>query len=122
MRSIFHAIVSPPCVNCVLLRQIRSGLIFDCVLGSVLLLFALGILGQAFARDANAPAEQHRYIDSVLVPRFYAAWSDWAIQHPQDKGKQGSHYFTVDAGDVRRGHVMREAMKELYDRLREIGY
>jgi len=88
-----------------------------------LFLIWVGMVGRAFARDANALAEQYRYIDTVLVPRFYAAWSDWAIQHPQDKdGKQGSHYFVIDAGDVRRGHVMREAMKELYDRLGQIGY
>jgi hypothetical protein len=88
-----------------------------------LILIEFGLVGRALARDSNAPAEQHRYIDTVLVPRFYAAWSEWAIQHPQDKdGKRGSHYFAIDAGDVRRGHVMRESMKELYDRLREIGY
>jgi hypothetical protein len=89
-----------------------------------LVLFELGMMGRVLARDRDtAPAEQHRYIDTVLVPRFYAAWSDWALQHPQDKdGKQGSHYFTIDAGDVRRGHAMRAAMKELYDRLSEIGY
>jgi hypothetical protein len=88
-----------------------------------LFLIEFGLVGRALARDAAAPAEQHRYIDAVLVPRFMAAWADWALQHPQDKdGKPGSHYFAVDAGDVRRGHAMRETMKGLYDRLGQIGY
>ena len=100
-------------------KAVLDGVIFAlCV--SQLVMLAPSIIGTAYATSKEDVAEQHRYADTVLVPRFAAAWSEWAIKHPQDKG--GSHYQTVDAGDVRRGHVMREAFHELDERLKQIGY
>jgi hypothetical protein len=91
--------------------------------GVLLVLIIAFWLGDVMQARDRAPAEQHEWIDSVLVPRFGAAWSEWALEHPQDKpGSKGSHFQVIDAGDVRRGHAMRVAMKELYDRLAEIGY
>lgn len=90
----------------------------------LVLILAFWFHAQLRARDRDrGPAQQHEWIDSVLVPKFGAAWSEWALLHPQDKpGARGTHWHTIDAGDVQRGHVMRVAMKELYDRLAELGY
>ena len=89
-----------------------------------LIVVEIGIVGHALGagRDTDT-VEVHHYVDAVLVPRFCAAWAEWAIGHPQDKpGSVGSHYRTVDAGDVKRGHAMHESMKELERSLGSLGY
>jgi thioesterase domain-containing protein len=92
---------------------------------AVLVLLFLGLLGHAaYGRGRDLTViEQHREIDTIYVPRFYAAWSEWTGGHPQDKpGLPGSHFAVIDAGDVKRGHAMHEAMRELEQRLGAIGY
>jgi hypothetical protein len=69
------------------------------------------------AADQDA-IESHRYADSVLGPRFHAAYNDWAYQHPA----KPDHARGLDAGDVKRWRLARNAFKELDSAYKRAGY
>lgn len=64
------------------------------------------------------PVESHRYADSVLGPRFHAAYNDWAYQHPTKQ----EHARGLDAGDVKRWAIVRKTFKELDEAYKRAGY
>lgn len=96
----------------------------------VVVFFAAMWLHHSVAHAASRQEfrDQHRYVDVVLVPRFQAAWAEWALGHygPQDSAPNGalrdSHYLRIDAGDVKRGAAMHASLKELEHSLGALGY
>ncbi len=67
--------------------------------------------------------EAHKYACGVLLPRFVAAVNDWRYQHPEDRpGQAWEHCHKLDAGDVKRWRVVREAFRELDQAMKRAGY
>jgi hypothetical protein len=88
-----------------------------------LVLAAVWVVMELRATVPREAIEAHRYADGVLVPRFAAAFNDWAHRHPVDSpGHEGEHYRRVDARDVARWQEVRQGFRALDEALRRAGY
>ena len=68
-------------------------------------------------------SESHAYADAVLEPRLSAAYNDWRYQHPKDKKPAAwDHVHTLDAGDLKRYQLVRQAWRELDEAMKRAGY
>jgi hypothetical protein len=83
----------------------------------------LALAAALWAAIPHDAVEAHKYADGVLMPRFTAAVNDYAYQHPQDKpGREWEHCARLDAGDMKRWRLVREAFKELDQAMKRAGY
>jgi hypothetical protein len=100
------------------------GAILFCGL-AVVFSFGEKLVPPAKARDylVEEAQNQHRYADTVLLPKFTSLYNDWVFRHPQDPpGREGEHWKRVDAGDIKRWQEVRKAFRELDSTLSRAGY
>ena len=70
------------------------------------------------AATPHDPIESHRYADSVLLPRFTAAFNAWTYEHPSD----AEHARKFDRKDQMRWQAVVKAWKELHEAMERAGY
>jgi hypothetical protein len=86
-----------------------------------ILVMAIALIFIELADGAKLPggdAAAHQYFDHVSVPRFTAAFNEWATRHPGDP----DHIKMFDAGDAMRWKDVRAAWRDLDAGAKGLGY